>query len=249
VAGPVPIIGDAPDVIFRLPRGLYDNGSWHREVIVRELTGADEEVLAKVPDQLAFFTTVIALGVESIGTFDFGSMPMNDRKGALGELLLGERDQLFMKVAQTSFGDNKEISFVCTACQAEQDVTLILSEDFKPREVGDIKDIYTFTTSKGDVLDYRPAIGSDQEEAVGRKGATLAEQNTIMLSRCVTKRNGNLIPDPTAFVRNLGIKDRQALLSKLVECQPSISLVVHTNCASCGGEQSIALGWQDIFRP
>lgn len=249
VAGPVPIIGEAPDVTLRLPRGLFDDGTWQKEVTVRELTGADEEILAKVPDQLAFFTTVIALGVESIGSIDFASMSVVERKAELGDLLLGERDMLFLKVAQTSFGDRKDLTFTCTLCQAEQDITLILSEDFKPREVDDLKDLYSFSTSKGDVLEYRPAIGSDQEEAVGRKGATLAEQNTIMLSRCVTKRNGELIPDPTAFVRNLGIRDRQQMLEALVKCQPSIELVVKTNCAACGGEQTLALGWQDIFRP
>jgi len=249
VAGPVPIMGEAPDVTLRLPRGLFDDGSWHREVTVRELTGADEEVLAKVPDQLAFFITVIALGVESIGTIGFDSMSVAERKDALGELLLGERDMLFMRIAQASFGDHKDLGFTCNLCQTEQEITLILSEDFKPRQVDDIKDVYSFTTSKGDVLDYRPAIGSDQEEALSRKGATLAEQNTTMLSRCITKRNGELIPDPISFVRNLSIRDRQTLLGKLVECQPSIELVVKTNCAACGGEQSIALGWQDIFRP
>lgn len=249
VAGPVPIMDEAPDVNLQLPRGLFDNGSWQREVTVRELTGADEEILAKVPDQLAFFVTVIALGVESIGTVTFDGMPLSERKGALSELLLGERDMLFLKVAQASFGDNKDISFTCNLCQAEQDMTLILSEDFKPREVGDIKDVYSYTTSKGDVLDYRPAVGSDQEEALSRKGATLAEQNTTMLSRCITKRNGELIVDPINFVRNLSIRDRQSLLEKLVACQPSIELTVKTNCAACGGEQSIALGWQDIFRP
>jgi hypothetical protein len=248
VAGPVPIIGDAPDVTMVLPRGLFHRGQWQREVTVRELTGTDEEVLAKVPDQLSFFSTVVALGVESIGEVDLASLPVVERKNYLGELLLGEREQLFVKVAQASFGDSKDVSFVCTMCTAEQTMGLILSEDLAPKQV-DVVEMNSFTTSKGDVLDFRAAVGSDQEEAVSRKGATPAEQNTVMISRCVTKRNGEIIVDPMQFARNMGMRDRQQLLQALVEMQPTINLELKTQCAACGGDQTVALGWGDIFRP
>jgi hypothetical protein len=250
IAGPVPIIADAPDVMLVLPRGLHHKGAWQREVMVRELTGVDEEALAKVPDQLAFFSSVIALGVESLGEMPLGAMPLAERKHHLGELLLGEREQLFVKIAQVTFGNSKELGFNCTRCQTEQEVTLLLDTDFKPKEVEGVDVVlHQYTSTKGDVLDYRAAIGADQEEAVAKKGTTQAEQNTIMISRCVTKRNGEIIVDPLKFSRNLSIKDRQVLLKLLVDLQPSIDLELKTLCVACGGEQTIALGWGDIFRP
>ena len=109
-------------------------------------------------------------------------------------------------------------------------------------------DLFTFTTSKGDELQYRLVTGDDQREAYARKGATTAEQNTILLSRCITKCNGGLIPDPLHYVRNLGIKDRQEILTALVDHQPSIDLRLTTNCVACGLEVPLALGWGDLFR-
>lgn len=250
IAGPVPIIGDAPDAILMLPRGLYTKGTWQREVMVRELTGVDEESLAKVPDQLAFFSTVIALGVESIGEMSLDTLPLAERKHHLGQLLLGEREQLFIKVAQATFGNSKEIGFKCTRCDTEQEVVLLLDQDFTPKQVENVDaTIHHYTTGKGDVLDYRAAIGADQEEAVAKKGTTAAEQNTVMISRCVTKRNGEIVVDPMQMARNLSIKDRQALLQLMVDLQPSIDLELKTRCVACGGDQTIGLGWADIFRP
>jgi hypothetical protein len=250
VAGPIPLIADAPKAGFKLPRGLFDRGVWHKEVEVRELTGADEEALAKVPDQLAFFSTVIALGVTSIGSIDLASLPVAERKFRLGELLLGEREQLFLQVVQTSFGDEKVIPFTCNLCNVEQEAALILSVDLLPKEIEDVDTpLFHYVTKDGDDLEFRPAIGADQEEAMGKKGATAAEQNTMMIARCVTKRNGQLIPDPTGFSRNLGIRDRQALLNKLIERQPSVDLDVRTKCVGCGGDQTLSLGWGDLFRP
>jgi hypothetical protein len=250
IAGPVPLISDAPSTTLVLPRGLYQRGNWQREVEVRELTGTDEEALAKTNDQLAFFSTVIAHGVIRVGEIDFSSVPVPERKFHLGELLIGEREQLFMKVVQVSFGDQKVLPFTCTQCEVEQEFTLILSQDFKPKEVEDIESMtFQFQTKHGDLLDVRSAVGADQEEALGKKGASNAEQNTILLSRCITKRNNELIPDPLGYVRALGINDRLTLLERLVKRQPSVSLDLKTNCVSCSAEQRIMLSWGDLFRP
>lgn len=249
IAGPVPLIADAPDSTCRLPRGLFQRGNWQKEAEVRELVGTDEEALAKTSDQLSFFSSVIALGVTRIGEVDFTQVPLAERKFYLGELLIGEREQLFMKVIQASFGDAKVIPFTCTECDTEQEFTLILSQDLKPKEVPDIEQSVVYTTKKGDVLDVRAALGADQEETLGKKGASLAEQNTILLSRCITKRNGELIVNPLEYARGLGIKDRLALLDKLMERQPSVSLDLKTTCVACSAEQNIALGWGDLFRP
>lgn len=250
VAGPIPLIADTPKTAYVLPRGIFDRGVWHKDVEVRELTGADEEMLSKVPDQLAFFSTVIALGVINVGTIDINSMPVAERKFRLGELLLGEREQLFLWVVRTSFGDEKVIPFTCTLCEVEQEAALLISVDFLPKEVDDIDTpLFHYTTKKGEDLEYRPAIGADQEEAISKRGASLAEQNTVLLSRCITKCDGKLITDPMGFARNLGIRDRQALIAKLNERQPAVNLDMKTKCVSCGGDQTLSLGWGDLFRP
>ena len=198
IAGPVPLITDAPDQSLVLPRGLFHSGVWNRDVVVRELTGVDEEALAKTREPVAFFSNVLAMGTTTVGSVDFTKLSLAERSVLLNELLIGEREQLFLKVIQTTFGNERDITFNCTVCGDSQEVTLLLSEDFKPAVVDDLSP-FTYTTAKGDVLDVRPAVGTDQEEALAKKSASPAEQNTVMLARCITKCNGQMILNPLDF--------------------------------------------------
>jgi len=249
IAGPVPLMAEAPDCSLALPRGLFVHGAFKRNVVVRELTGADEEALAKTREPTEYFDLVISLGVEKIDDFDLSSLPVAERGGFLRTLLIGERDQIFLAIVKATFGEKKTLGFRCTNCEVEQEIDLLLSEDFKPKSVEDITtDIFTYTSSKGTEIEYRLANGEDQREALGRKGASTAEQNTVILARCITKTNGGLVPDPIAFVRRLSIRDRQELLNGLITRQPTIDLGVTTKCTACGADQTLTLGWGDLFR-
>jgi hypothetical protein len=251
IAGPVPLIAEAPDCSFVLPRGLLIRGAYKTDVVVRELNGLDEETLARQRDVIDYFDTVIALGVAQVGDFDLLSLPLAERAAHMRSLLIGERDQLFVAVVKATFGDNKTVGFTCPTCEEKQEADLILSEDFKPREVAAdaLTGIRTHTTTKGDEIEYRLATGEDQRETLTRKGATTADQNTTLLSRCIVRVNGGILPDPLNYVRKLGIKDRQELLSGLIESQPTINLTLTTRCAVCGAEVPLALSWGDLFRP
>lgn len=249
IAGPVPLIEDAPDPVLVLPRGLFRSGVWEREALVRELTGVDEEALAKAKTPLAYFNTVLALGTVSIGTFDLSGHTLAERQFFLNELLLGEREQLFLKVVQVSFGNERVVNFTCQSCNVGQEVTLLIDTDFPPAKVENVdQSIFTHTTSKDDVVTYRAATGADTEEILTKRGLTLAEQNTVMLSRCITKLNDGLIVDSMAYARSLSMRDRQKLLELLVERQPTIELNITTTCASCGASQTLGMGWGDFFR-
>lgn len=249
IAGPVPLMSDAPDCSLVLPRGLYIQGMFKTNATVRELTGTDEESLAKQREPNDYFDLVIALGVERIDDFDLGALPVAERQGHLRTLLIGERDMLFLAVVKATFGERKTLGFKCQTCGEEQEIDLLLSDDFKPKITDDLAMSYAFTTSKGVELEYRLANGEDQREAFARKGATTAEQNTVILSRCIISVSGGLVVDPLGFARKLSIKDRQLLLDGLISRQPTIDLGVTTTCAACGADQALALGWMDLFRP
>ena len=249
IAGPVPLIEDAPDPVLTLPRGMFHKGIWEREVRCRELTGVDEETLGKAKTPYEYFSTVLALGVAQIGTFDLAPLSVPERQFYLNDLLIGEREQIFLKVVQVSFGNKRDINFNCQSCGVAQDVTLLLDTDFPPQKVDDV-DATTLehTTSKGDVLTYRGALGADQEAVMDKKGLSVAEQNTLMLERCITKRNGELIPDAHGYARGLPMRDRQKLLELIVARQPQIDLNITTTCVSCSAQQTLGLGWGDFFR-
>ena len=249
IAGPVPLIEDATDPTIVLPRGLFHSGVWEREVLCRELTGVDEEALGKANNAYAYFNTVLALGVVSVGSLDLSSLPVAERQFYLNDLLIGEREQIFLKIVQVSFGNQRDVNFNCQSCAVAQDVTLLLDTDFPPQEVDNVEaTVLEHTTSKGDVLTYRGALGSDQEAVMDKKGLSVAEQNTLMLERCVTKRNGELIPDPHGYARSLPMRDRQKILELIVARQPQIDLNITTTCVACGATQTLGMGWGDFFR-
>jgi hypothetical protein len=127
--------------------------------------------------------------------------------------------------------------------------TMILSEDLKAPEM---ESPYTLTQSlatQHGVITFRLATGSDQMAVLARKGASVAEQNTVMLSECITQVDGKPVIDPMGLARHLSMGDRRRLLDSLMEDQPSPDLNLKVPCASCGFVMTLSLGWVDIFRP
>lgn len=250
IAGEVPLIDNPQSCVIMLPRGLFRGNEWQNEVEVRELTGADEEALARIRDSVDFFDSVIAHGTVRIGAEDLSHRPVSERTLPLQELLLGERSQILMAIIRVTYGDNKTLNVTCPSCQAEQEVDLILSEDFKAKSMDDpFKQTYSHVTSKGDSIEYRLVNGADQSVTLSKKGASVAEQNSMILSRVITSVNNSLLPDPLGYVRGLSMRDRADLLDKLTEQQPSLDMTLKVPCVGCGGEQVLALGWPDLFRP
>ena len=249
IAGPVPLMVNPPECIVELPRGLFIGGEWKTTTEVRELTGADEESLARTRKPADFFDAVIARGVVRIGDYGMADRPTDERRARLQDLLIGERDQIFLKIVQATYGDTKTLNFTCGTCQSEQEVEIILSVDFKIKTVEDPqKTLFTYRTAKDELIEWRPATGADQMEALKRKGSTVAEQNTVMLSRCIVKVNGELPLDPILFARSMSMRDRQGLLTDLVARQPDVDLTLTTKCVVCDADQTLAFGWADLFR-
>ena len=251
IAGPTPLIEEAPDTSVVLPRGLFVSGTFKRQAVVRELTGADEEQLAKAKDGADLFDQAIALGTTSIDDFDLSSMPVVERQTWLRMLLIGEREQLFLAISKVTFGETRTINFTCSMCDERQETDLLLSEDFKPVEIDPSLSLeaFDYRTKNGDDLVVRLVTGDDQNEAFTRKGASIPEQNTIILSRVITKLNSGLVLDPTGYARGLSISDREKLLAELTRRQPSISLGVTTKCAACNADQTLNINWGMLFAP
>ena len=249
-AGPVPLIQDSVDPHVDLPRGLMYNGTWNKRAVVRELTGIDEEAMSRVKDITEIYDTVLALGTTRIGEVDLENQTLPSRQGQLQQLLLGERDMLFVGIVRMTYGDKKLMLFTCPMCKEEQELTVVLSEDFPVTHVDNIEQTeFTYMTSKGQKVLYRPAVGSDQMEALRRKNASGAEQNTILISRCIKMVDDNLVVDPMGYARKLSLRDRHALMADLVAHQPSVNMTVKVDCVGCREEQTIALGWGDLFQP
>lgn len=254
IAGTVPLMPDPSSMLVDLARGIRHGGSYQTRAEVRELTGADEEILARTKRGVAGFVdyldAFVALGTAKIGSYDLASIPFTERRSILGGLLTGDRERLILAIMQATYGDTKTLSFTCGKCGAEGEVDLVFSEDLKIKDVEGLQTTlnYQYTTRKGEVIEYRLVTGTDFIEALNASVDNAAEQNTVLLSRCIVKvGDQNLIVDPMKFARDLTIRDRQAILKSLVELQPGVDTEVRLPCARCQDEQRITLGWADLF--
>jgi hypothetical protein len=250
IVGDVPTMDEAPEAMLTLPRGILRDGKWHARCEVRELTGVDEEVLAKVRKPEETFETMLVQGVVRIGELDLAKMNAGESRGWLNQLLIGEREILFLAIAKATYGDERKYQIKCRNCDVDLEVTVKISEDFQPKEVEGIRDrVFEYLTSKGQRISYRLATGGDQSEVLRRPGASTAEMNTILLANCITEVDGTLVVDPMYFARTLAMRDRQAILADMIQHQPTVDLTVDIPCHSCGEGQQINFGWLDFFRP
>lgn len=251
LAGEMPKMGEPASPVVTLPRGRYVSGKWETKAEVRELTGADEEYLARKRDPLDYFDAVIALGVTRLGNTELSELPVGEREQILASLLTGERELLFLTVIQATFGSERELEFQCGSCGEEFTTTLLLDQDFPLIDtLGDEPPLtYEFTTSKGDLIEYRLVTGVDQRAAAAKRNATNAEQNTLVLSNVIRKVNGDLPFDTKEYVLGLSMKDRRDLVEDMDKRLPSIDNEVELECLSCGVKNKVVLNWGDLFRP
>jgi hypothetical protein len=252
VAGDVPMMSQPPDGSVALFRGLWQQGIWRTEAKVRELTGDDEEAVARAmnaDDTLGFVNAMLQQGVQEVGMLDLTTLPGPERMGVINQLLVGEKEWLFLRILQTTFGDERTVVTTCPTCKAEMDVTFQISEDIQIKALEDPqKATYDFKLRDGTMLEYRLVTGEDQSESTKRRGAVIPEQNTVLLSRCIVTVNGKTVVDPLHYARSLGAGDRRKLLADINDHQPGPYFQeVKLPCAECGVEATFLPGWADLL--
>lgn len=248
LSGGRPTVPPAPELTLELPRGYTANGITHTTVEVRELTGADEEYLARYKTDETVFDAIIALAVQRIGTIDLSNQPVSESSRILGTLLIGERLMIFLKVIEVTFGNEKEMRYTCGSCGEEQDLTVLINEDFQINVPENLQMVYDFTLSSGKVVKYRLLVGADVLAISENAKATVAQTNTAMLSRIIVSVDGETPLDMADFVRKLSIGDRERLLKDVAQNQPDVALSLSLTCLSCHEEVQAPVTWGQLFR-
>jgi hypothetical protein len=239
---------------FRLPGGYVSGGDLDNaryDAEVRELTGADEEAIAKARNGGIgkFISTLLASGTVSVG--DEKSGP-----GLLNNLLLGDRDMLLLEIRRATYGD--EIvwdMYSCPHCGEEFRLSVTLDEIPIRRLDDPAQRVFEVELRKGRKAFVRLPIGADQEAILAIVDrATDSEQNTLLLSRVlisVVEADGseNAVTGNPDFARSMGILDRQRILDTIEEKQPGpqYNKVKFTH-DSCGKEVPLFIGAGDLFQ-
>lgn len=246
---PAPVINNAPSTEVELLCGLFDpeNNEWQTIAQVRELNGEDEEFVAAAASKkeltyAEYMSVLLKRSVVSIGSIDVSSNP-----SVLDNLIVGDRDVLFVGTVKATYGRVRELEATCSQCEATNYIQLNLDEDFKvdkPRR--DPHKPLVVKLKNGSVVKLRYPTGADSQE-VTKKAKTVAEQNTIMLARC-SVWDGDEPNDKEAWAKSLSLGDRNKLVKALTTDVPGPRLEeVKTQCADCGSDLILVMDWVSLL--
>lgn len=237
---------DAPaDGYVQLPVGVLVGDKTITEVEVRELTGEDEERLAKAKtssDPTKFYQTLLECGV-----VDIGGKPTED---ITPSMLIGDRESLILGIRKATYGSEIELGDIfCAECNEEFEGSV----DVDDIPVRPLKGETTFEVKlrKGGKARVRLPVGDDQMAAVKDSGLTESERNSLVLSRCVITLPSNGEDMPVAgfpsLVLNLGIVDRKRILAEIHKRQPGPRYDEVVIEHECGNKIPVLLGMGALF--
>lgn len=240
---PKPTMEPPPDGLFKLP-------GTGKSVEVRELTGADEEALAKVQGPFSrWVSTLLELAVEKIDNKSADSE-------AVGSLLIGDRDYLLMAIRKVTWGPEIELSDIeCSGCHELYDV-VVHTDEIPVRTLKNADEAqFTVALRNERVAKVRLPNGNDQAFYMERENTTDAQRNTLLLQRCVesiTDAHGVEMPVagfPSMVREGLSLPDRTRLLREINNRMPGARYneVPVPECPSCGKTTVIALGPVALF--
>lgn len=220
--------------VFELPCGFVDSaGALHTEIALRELTGAEEDLLAS--KQMAPFKKYNELLVrctQRIGTItDRGQI-----SAAVKGLPIGDRLFLLFAIRRVSIGDEYTFRETCPSegCKSSERYTVHLSELEIKKMPEPAKRIYDARLPSGITVRFRISTGVDEERAMGIE--TKAED--AALSKGILMRLELLdgVPPELQAVKNMKWRDRLALREEWNKVEGGVDTEVDMTCPACGHE-------------
>ncbi len=246
----VPEIDDPRPGVFSLMYGIEVDGERHKMAEVRELNGADEEVLARLNRSKPNYPVVLVDTILRRAVVSLGGLPVNNRPELLSELLLGDREVLFKEILFATYGTTKEYEdVICSTCEKGNDIRVDFEGIIEEKGLETDEPIVENTLRNGVEVRMRFPTGADQMSVMqGDKLMSEPEQNTVMLGRVIETVNGKPIMDGENYARKLGLVDRKLLVDALVE-GPSVRFKEdEVLCSHCGNRLPLVLGWADLLQ-
>lgn len=115
---------------YELPKGYVDkDGRLHREVTIREITGADQEAMlnpALKNNPAKMLTALLARVIVSLGSLEKGRIDTL----VTGGMLKSDRDFLVIKLKEIDSGPDMEINVECPQCGHKFKAMLEMSDFF-----------------------------------------------------------------------------------------------------------------------
>lgn len=231
-----------PETVIDLPGGLVTpTGEVVTEAEVRELTGRDEEAIARTASRAATLQIILNRGVVRIG----------DAKAdepTLDKILSGDRDMLLLAIYAATFGREVTVTPFCNDCQERVEAEIDIIDATPVKRLASMSDrTFTVETTKGNVTATLPT-GKVQREMMLSSEKTTAELSTILLQGCIVEINDMPILNPSK-VLDLSIRDRRKIADEIVKRTPGPQMQdITAPCPKCGETLEVPLSLAALFQ-
>ncbi|MFN7570994.1 MAG: hypothetical protein ACK5TK_05975 [Betaproteobacteria bacterium] len=236
---------------LQLPGGVFDAaGARHRDVWLRELTGADEELLTdRVFASGAQRASVLL--ARAIAKVEGIAAPIDEAFTAA--LSIGDRDALLLRLRQFEVGDHVHQVKRCgnPECGRKVDVDFLISE-LEVRTAEPLAPTLTLTLPRSDGsgelrLTLRLPTGADQE-ALAAAALPPAQANSLLLSRIVLDVDGRG-PLSRAAAHALTLAQRNRIAEFLAQQAPGPDLAIDVACPYCAAPMAYDFDLVAFFLP
>ncbi|HEY3140008.1 MAG TPA: hypothetical protein VGJ86_02710 [Acidimicrobiales bacterium] len=244
-----------------LPIGYTDaDGTTHRQVHLRKMTGKEEAILADRKFQRNGGKLVSELLHSCI--VRLGDLEANGR-GPVSHMYSADRNFLLLKLRSITFGPELEAAYTCPSCGETAQVVEDLDE-LPVRSVADgdgaaevaleLEDGYV--DRDGNVhtaMTLRLPTGADEEAVASQMRDNPSLGKNALLSRCV--RSLGDVPTPRRegrgpkIMSELTMSDRRRIDRALEEAAPGVDLVREHECPACGKTFSSSLDLSHFLSP
>lgn len=245
---PVPEMPTPLSTQVILQCGVFYNDTWLVEAEVRELTGVDEEYLSGIEakSDLTYAEYMTALLKRAV--VRIGEVYIVDTPSLIDQLVISDRDLLFIGIVRATYGREREFTTRCPSCREQNDVVINIDDDFPVQEPSvNLQSPLEVSLRNGKVVKLRMPNGSDSAY-VGRQSTSIATQNTLMISRCVVWDDDNKPANVEQWAKELGISDRAKLIKALTDVKAGPKMEgVNVQCAHCGYDMPIRVDWISLL--
>lgn len=231
------------ETVVTLPGGFINAaGEVVTQVEVRELTGRDEEFIAKANSVGRVLTSILSRGTVLIGD-------QEATEDLLDQMYAGDRDSVLLGIFRATFGRFSEVSSWCSGCEEFKTLQINVDEDIEVKKLSDPVGDRVFTV-KGKSNEYTVTLptGKVQKELLFNSDKTLAEMTTILLEGTVRDINGTPVYSKQQ-VQNIGLADRRSIADALNKRSfGPIFEDVKAACPDCSGEVVAPISLGTLFQ-
>jgi hypothetical protein len=227
-----------------LSRGFPLNGTWCREVLLRELTGEEQADLIEKCGQLlpALWTTTV---LHRSACRNGSGEPLTE--DWLRALTVGEREALILQLRRLTSGDRMQCVLECPApdCGAKLDLELSVSdllESPRTAQPEEHEAVLRDGASSWRVR-FRLPTGADQEAVAALACDDVDAAVDVLLRRVVS----TVVDEDGSEVRDLPAILCRQLAKVMSELDPQAETNLHVTCSACGNTVDVLFDAASYF--